>query len=327
MKTKLFSGMRPTGKLHLGHYHGVLKNWLKLQSEYDCFFAVADWHALTTEYASPGAIRSSMRDVVADWLAVGLDPDQSTIFVQSSVPEHAELHLLLSMLTPLGWLERVPSYKELQKELVNRDLSTFGFLGYPVLQTADIVLYDGAKVPVGSDQVPHIELAREIVRKFNNLYGETLVEPQPILTETPRLLGLDRRKMSKSYDNAIYLSDDPKEVSRKVMAAITDPARVRREDPGNPDVCVIYDYHKLHSERATCEKVNRECRSAEIGCVEDKKMMVKVLNDFLAPIRERREKILQNPKDLDEILERGKKKAEKIARLTMERVRKAMCLN
>lgn len=319
--------MRPTGKLHLGHYHGVLRNWLKLQEEYDCFFFIADWHALTTEYATPEVIRESRREILADWLSVGLDPRKSTLFIQSSVKEHAELQLLLSMITPLGWLERVPSYKEMQQELSNKDLSTHGFLGYPVLQTADIVLYNAEIVPVGSDQVPHIELAREIVRRFNSLYKQqVLVEPQPLLTPAPKLLGPDRRKMSKSYDNCLFLSDSPKEIEKKVLSAITDPARQRKEDPGHPDICLIFDYHKLHSDRETIERVRRDCCAAAIGCVEDKKMMANILNNFLDPIRKKREELLKRPKDLEDIIQEGNRRAHEVAAQTMERVRSAMKL-
>lgn len=327
MKTRIVSGMRPTGKLHLGHYHGVLRNWLKLQSQEECFFFVADWHALTTEYADPRVIRESTRDVLADWLAVGLDPKKATIFVQSHVKEHAELHLLLSMITPLGWLERVPSFKEMQQELSTKDLSTYGFLGYPLLQAADVALYDGNKVPVGVDQVPHIELAREIVRRFNHLYkGDILVEAQPLLTESPKLLGLDRRKMSKSYNNSIYLSDSPEEVLKKVQLAITDPARIKRSDPGNPDICIIYDYHKLHNTPEAVCQVAQECRAATLGCTDDKKKMAALINDFLDPIRKTRQELLKDPGYLDEVARQGREKAQVIAQQTLIRVQKAMNL-
>lgn len=321
---RVVSGMRPTGRLHLGHYHGVLRNWLQLQDNYDCFFFVADWHGLTTEYANPEVVRKSTREILIDWLSVGLDPAKAVLFVQSEVKEHAELYLLLSMITPLGWLERVPSYKEMQQELSTKDLSTHGFLGYPLLQTADIVLYDGEKVPVGADQVPHIELAREIVRRFNSFYGKTLVEPQSLLTEAPKLLGPDRRKMSKSYDNCLYLSDPPEEIEKKIREAITDPARIRRNDPGNPDICLLYDYHKLHSSKAEVGQVGRDCRSAALGCVEDKKRMAEVINGFLEPIRKKRIGFLKNPGEVDEILRKGSVRAAEIAGKTMERVRKAI---
>ena len=325
-KVRVVSGMRPTGRLHLGHYHGVLRNWIKLQEDFECFFFVADWHGLTTEYAKPEVVRDSSREILIDWLSVGLNPDKATLFIQSQVKEHAELHLILSMLTPLGWLERVPSYKEMQQELSTKDLSTYGFLGYPLLQTADIALYDGEKVPVGMDQVPHIELSREIVRRFNYLYGETLVEPKPLLTEAPKLLGPDRRKMSKSYDNCLYLSDPPEAIEKKILSAITDPGRIRRDDPGNPDICLIYDYHKLHSDPAEVERVNRDCRSAKLGCVEDKKRMAAVVNDFLEPIRKKREQLLKKPAEVDDIARAGSVRAAAVAGETLARVKKAMKL-
>jgi tryptophanyl-tRNA synthetase len=321
---RIVSGMRPTGRLHLGHYHGVLRNWVKLQQDYECFFFVADYHGLTTEYAKPEVVRDSSREILLDWLAAGLDPEKAVIFVQSDVKEHAELHLLLSMLTPLGWLERVPSYKEMQQELSNKDLSTYGFLGYPLLQTADIALYDGQKVPVGQDQVPHIELSREVVRRFNYLYGETLVEPQPLLTEAPKLLGMDRRKMSKSYDNCLYLSDPPEKIEKKVREAITDPARIRKDDPGNPDICLIYDYHKLHSRPDVVERVDRDCRAAKLGCVEDKKNMAAAINAFLDPIRARRAEYEKDPGLIRAVLDRGTVRARDVAAATLARVRKAM---
>ncbi len=321
---RVVSGMRPTGKLHLGHYHGVLRNWIKLQQENECFFFVADLHGLTTEYPKPEFVRESTRDVLLDWLSVGLDPEKAVIFVQSDVKEHAELHLFLSMITPLGWLERVPSYKEMQQELSTKDLSTYGFLGYPLLQTADVALYDGAKVPVGQDQVPHIELSREVVRRFNYLYGETLVEPQPLLTEAPKLLGMDRRKMSKSYDNCLYLSDTAEAIDKKVRSAITDPARIRKDDPGNPDVCLIFDYHKLHSAPGEVACVNENCRNATLGCVEDKKNMAATINAFLDPIRAKRAEWEKDPAAVDALLKRGTEKARQVAAATLARVRKAM---
>lgn len=323
-KLRVVSGMRPTGKLHLGHYHGVLRNWLKLQQDNECFFFVADLHGLTTEYAKPEFVRQSSRDVLLDWLSVGLDPQKAVIFVQSDVKEHCELHLLLSMITPLGWLERVPSYKEMQQELSTKDLSTYGFLGYPLLQTSDVALYDGQKVPVGQDQVPHIELSREIVRRFNFLYGETLVEPQPLLTEAPKLLGMDRRKMSKSYDNCLYLSDTPEAIEKKVKSAVTDPARLRRDDPGNPDVCLIYDYHKLHSPPDEVEKINVNCRNASLGCVDDKKNMAATINAFLEPFRKRRAELEKDDAVIADLLKRGTEKARDVAAATLARVRKAM---
>ena len=332
-KARVVSGVRPTGKLHLGHLHGVLKNWVELQDKYDCFFFIADWHGLTTDYEDPKILAESSRDILADWLAAGIDPKQATLFIQSDIKEHAELYLLLGMLTPLGWLERVPSYKETQQNLATKDVATYGFLGYPLLQTADVALYNAQRVPVGTDQVPHIELSREIVRRFNHLYRkaaggqEVFVEPQALLTKSPKLLGPDRRKMSKSYNNCLYLSDPPELIRKKVMSAITDPARMRREDPGDPDVCLIFDYHKLHSDQATCERVDRECRAAEIGCVEDKKMMADTIIEYLTPHQERRRRYLQDPAQLDQILREGTERARAEAEKTMRRVRKVMSVH
>ena len=320
------SGMRPTGKLHLGHYFGVLKNWLELQDKYRCYFFVADWHALTTEYQDPKVLRGASRDILLDWLAVGLDPQRCTIFLQSRVPEHAELHLLLSMLTPISWLERVPSYKELKNELKDRDLSTYGFLGYPLLQTADVAIYNGNYVPVGQDQVAHLELSREILRRFNHLYGETFVEPQPLLTPSPKVPGLDGRKMSKSYGNSIYLSDDEESIRKKMGDAVTDPARVRKSDPGNPDVCTVFDYHKLFSPPETVSQVNLQCRAAEIGCVQDKKMATENLLAFLKPIQERRKEFEAQPALVDEILARGAEQARKAAQAKLQKVYEVMGL-
>jgi len=320
------SGMRPTGKLHLGHYFGVLKNWLELQDQYRCFFFIADWHALTTEYQDPKILRQACRDILLDWLAAGLDPKRCTIFLQSRVPEHAELHLLLSMLTPISWLERVPSYKELKNELKDRDLSTYGFLGYPLLQTADVAIYNAHLVPVGQDQVAHLELSREVLRRFNHLYGETFVEPQPLLTQAPKVPGLDGRKMSKSYGNAIYLSDDEAAVRKKMGDAVTDPARIRKSDPGNPDICNVFDYHRLFSPPELVSRVNLQCRAAEIGCVEDKKLATENLLAFLRPIQERRRALEADPKRLEEILEAGAAEARKIAQGHLKRVYERMGL-
>ncbi len=320
------SGMRPTGKLHLGHYFGVLKNWLQLQDQYRCYFFVADWHALTTEYQDPKILRGASRDILLDWLAVGLDPQRCTLFLQSRVPEHAELHLLLSMLTPISWLERVPSYKEMKNELKDRDLSTYGFLGYPLLQTADVAIYNGNYVPVGQDQVAHLELSREILRRFNHLYGETFVEPQPLLTPSPKVPGLDGRKTSKSYGNSIYLSDDEATLRKKMGDAVTDPARVRRSDPGNPDVCTVFDYHKLFSPPETVARVNVQCRAAEIGCVEDKKLATENLLAFLKPIQERRREFEAKPALVDEILVAGAERARKVAQANLQKVYEVMGL-
>jgi tryptophanyl-tRNA synthetase len=323
-KKIVVSGMRPTGKLHLGHYFGVLKNWVALQDEYQCFFFIADWHALTTEYQNPSLIRESTQEVILDWMAAGLDPNKATLFLQSRVPEHAELQLLLSMITPLSWLERVPTYKEMKNELKDRDLSTMGFLGYPLLQCADVAIYNANFVPVGQDQVAHLELSREILRRFNFLYQPIFVEPQALLTPDPKVPGIDGRKMSKSYGNAIYLSDDEKELRRKMSSCITDPARVRREDPGNPDICTIFSYHRLFSPLETISQVNVQCRAAEIGCVEDKKLACENLLKFLKPIQEKRRELQAKPKLIREILETGSAQARKIAANNLAKVYEVM---
>lgn len=322
---RIVSGMRPTGPLHIGNYFGALKNWVGLQDQYDCLFFVADWHSLTTEYADPSKLPGWVREVALDWLAAGVDPNKATLFIQSHVKEHAELHLLLSMITPLGWLTRVPTYKELQAELSAKDLNMYGFLGYPLLQTADVMIYKAQKVPVGEDQVSHLELAREIVRRFASLYKKDIFpEPAPLLTPSARVPGLDHRKMSKSYGNAIYLSDTAEEVSKKIMPAVTDPARVRRQDQGNPDVCIIYDYHKLFSDQPTIDMVNKECRSAGIGCVDCKKKLLEGMERTLAPIRDRRVSFAKDPKKIDQIFDAGAVKARAIAEKTMTEVRDIM---
>ena len=318
--------MRPTGKLHLGHYFGVLKNWLELQDQYRCYFFVADWHALTTEYANPKAIRDWSRDMVLDWMASGLDPEKCTFFLQSQVPEHAELQLLLGMITPISWLERVPSYKELKNELKDRDLNNYGFLGYPLLQTADVAIYNANLVPVGQDQVSHLELSREIVRRFNSLYGPTLVEPQPILTESPKVPGTDGRKMSKSYDNAIFLTEDAKLVQKKLMSCITDPNRGRRSDPGNPDICTIFDYHKIFTDKSKVSEINVQCRAAEIGCVDCKKIVTESVQNFLKPIAEKRKALQGKPKLVEEILAEGARRAREVAQKNLAKVYQVMGL-
>lgn len=323
-KQRVLSGMRPSGKLHLGNLVGALDNWRKLQDEYDCFFFVADWHALTTEYSNPDIIPESIRDMMIDWLSVGLSPEKSVLFVQSRIKEHAELHLLLSMITPLPWLERVPSYKEQQAELANRDLTTYGFLGYPLLQTADIIIYKAHKVPVGIDQVPHVELSREIARRFNSLYGPVFPLPEPMLTEVPKLLGIDGRKMSKSYDNAIYISDPPQEIRTKVGQMFTDPQRIKRSDPGNPDICNVFAFHKVYSSPEMIERVNVDCRRAAIGCVEDKRTLAENIVAYLAPIHEKRAMYVKNPHLIEEVLEDGCRRARVISVQTMEEVRRAM---
>jgi tryptophanyl-tRNA synthetase len=330
--------MRPTGKLHLGHLVGALRNWERLQSEYECFYFVADWHALTSDYADPSAITGNALDNVADWIAAGLDPERSTLFVQSLVPEHAELYLLLSMTVPIPWLERVPTYKEQRDQLTEKDLSTIGFLGYPLLQTADVAIYDAEYVPVGEDQVPHLELSREVVRRFNNFYGEklglkdgetivkpVLVEPQALLTSVPRLPGLDNRKMSKSYANAIDLSDDADAVRRKVMSMYTDPKRVRADIPGTVEGNPVFVYHEaFNSNREEVQDLEERYRLGKVGDVEVKKKLVAALNGVLEPMRERRAEILARPERVRDVLFEGSLRARKIAQETMERVREAM---
>ena len=318
--------MRPTGPLHLGNLHGALANWIEMQREYDCFYFIADWHALTSDYEDPGHITGYVRDMIIDWLSAGLVPDQSTLFVQSQIKEHAELYLILSMITPVPWLERNPTYKDQIVQLSNRDLSTFGFLGYPVLQAADIIMYKAYGVPVGIDQVPHVEITREIARRFNYFYGEVFPEPEAILTETPKILGLDGRKMSKSYNNAIYLSESPAEIAAKAAQMFTDPQRARRSDPGNPEVCNVFEFHKLYSNKETVNTINHECRTAQIGCVECKKIMAQNLIKALEPIREKRAYYLARPQLVDDIVAEGCNKARNVARQTMQEVREAVKL-
>ena len=393
---RVLSGMRPTGQLHLGHYHGVLKNWLRLQNEYPCLFFVADWHALTTHYDTPQIIEQNVRDMVVDWLAAGVDPAQSTLFVQSRVIEHAELHLLLSMMTPLGWLERVPTYKDQQEKLAEKDLSTYGFLGYPLLQSADILIYRANLVPVGEDQVPHIEFTREICRRFNYLYGREvgfeekaqaavkklgskksklyeecrtayqqhgdtealeaaqamlndaqnlslndrerlfgflegagkmiLVEPEALLTEAAKMPGLDGQKMSKSYNNTIALREDPDVITKKIRTMPTDPARVRRTDPGNPQYCPVWQFHLVYSDNGIREWVTQGCTSAGIGCLECKQPVIDAVLAELAPIRERAQYFEDNPDQVRNIIADGCEKAQELAQDTMRDVREAMGL-
>jgi tryptophanyl-tRNA synthetase len=322
----IVSGMRPTGKLHLGHFHGALVNWLRLQEQYQCYFFVADWHALTTDYAAPQGIRESTIEMVMDWLAVGLDPAKSVIFRQSRVKEHAELHLLYSMITPVSWLERNPTYKEQMKEIVGKDLSTYGFLGYPVLQAADITIYKAHKVPVGVDQAPHVELTREIVRRFNQLYQPVFPEPEALLTEAQKVPGLDGRKMSKSYGNAVFLSDPAKEIDSKISRMMTDPARVKRTDAGEPDKCPAFQLHKIYCTPAEIEYVTQGCRTAAIGCLDCKKIMIKHVIEELAPIRERRAQFESHPENVEEILESGTQAAQQRASATMAEVRETIGL-
>ena len=393
---RVLSGMRPTGRLHLGHYHGVLKNWIELQQEYECFFFVADWHALTTHYADPSIIPVSVWDMVIDWLATGIDPGSATLFIQSRVPEHAELHLLLSMITPLGWLERVPSYKDQQERLREKDLATYGFLGYPLLQSADILMYKSGLVPVGEDQVAHVELTREVARRFNHIYGREpdfearateamkkmgkknaklysrlrksyiekgdqdalgvargllesqgnitrsdrerllgylegggrviLPEPQPLLTKASRMPGLDGQKMAKSYKNTIALRDDPAEVEKALRTMRTDPARVRRTDPGDPDKCPVWQLHQVYSDDQVRDWVQEGCRGAGIGCIECKQPVIDAVLRELKPIQARAKELEQEPDLIHRIIDDGCEVARGVARETIEEVRQAMSL-
>ena len=396
-KNRVLSGMRPTGRLHLGHYHGVLKNWVKLQHEYDCYFFVADWHALTTHYEDPQIISDSVMDMVIDWLAAGVNPANSRIFIQSAVPQHAELHLLLSMITPLGWLERVPSYKDQQEKLRERDLATYGFLGYPLLQSADILMYKAGSVPVGEDQVAHVELTREVARRFNHLYGREpdfeekadaairkmgkknakmykklrkeyqekgdqealdvarallesqgnlalgdrerlygylegggriiLPEPEALLTPASKMPGLDGQKMSKSYGNTIALRDDPREIEQKLRTMPTDPARVRRNDPGNPDKCPVFQLHQVYSDDNRQQWVREGCSSADIGCLDCKQPIIDAVLGELAPLRERAREFEADPQLVRNILQEGGEEARDVAEETMDEVRAAIGLN
>ena len=395
--TRVLSGMRPTGRLHLGHYHGVLKNWLDLQHEYECFFFVADWHALTTHYDDPSIIPDSVWDMVVDWLAAGINPSEATMFIQSRVPEHAELHLLLSMMTPLGWLERVPSYKDQQEKLKERDLATYGFLGYPLLQSADILIYKAGQVPVGEDQVAHVELTREVARRFNHMYGKEpdfqekaeaamkkmgkktaklykqyrkvyqeqgdtdaldaarallesqqnitvndrerlfgfiegggkviLPEPQSLLTKASKMPGLDGQKMSKSYNNTIALRDDPAEIEKQLKTMPTDPARVRRTDPGDPAKCPVWQFHEVYSDESTMDWVAEGCRSAGIGCIECKQPVIDAVLKELKPIQERSKEYEEQPDLVRSVINEGCEKARDIAKETMNDVRHAMSLD
>lgn len=395
--TRVLSGMRPTGRLHLGHLHGVLNNWVELQHSYECFFFVADWHALTTHYEEPGIIGDNALQMVIDWLAAGVNPGSATLFIQSRVPDHAELHLLLSMITPLGWLERVPSYKDQQERLKERDLATYGFLGYPLLQSADILIYKAGNVPVGEDQVAHVELTREVARRFNHLYGREpgfedkaekavskmgkknaklyrdlrrryqehgdddalavarallenqqnislgdrerlfgylegagriiLPEPEALLTDAPKMPGLDGQKMSKSYGNTIALREDPDRVEKRLRTMPTDPARVRLKDPGDPDRCPVWPLHEVYSGAEVRDEVQRGCRAAEIGCVECKQYVIDAVLRELAPIRRRAEEYERDPGAVQEIIAEGNEAARDVARDTLEEVRRAMGLS
>jgi tryptophanyl-tRNA synthetase len=325
-KERILSGMRPSGEgLHLGNLLGALQNWVHLQDDYDCYYFIADWHALTTGYGDTEHLQEWIRELAIDYLSAGLDPEKSVLFVQSRIPEHAELHVLLSMITPLPWLERVPTYKEQQQELADRDINTYGFLGYPLLQTADIVMYKANWVPVGMDQVPHIEFSREVVRRFHHLFGvEVFTEPRPKLTEVPKLPGLDGRKMSKSYNNSVYLSDSVDTLTQKIKTMMTDPARKRRTDPGDPEVCPVFDFHRIYSTAEERQEVTQGCRTAGIGCIDCKGVLIKNMVEDLAPLHERRAHYVAHPDEALQVLEDGTHRARTVAQETMAHVREAM---
>ena len=325
-KKVVLSGMRPTGPLHLGHLAGALRNWLKFQEKYKCFYTIVTWHALSSEYQNSKVIKGFTFEVAVDWLSTGLDPDKSILFVQSEIKEHAELHLLLSMVIPLPWLQRVPTFKEMQRELPDKDLNTYGFLGYPVLQTADILIYKADAVPVGEDQAFHLEFAREVTRRFNRLFGNIFPEPQTFLTEVPKLAGTDGRKMSKSYENAIYLKDSAELMREKISTMMTDVRRKRRTDPGVPEDCPVFTLHKAFVAKERREELAQGCRTAGIGCLECKNVVIESLLHILAPYREKRNKFEKKPQLVWEILEEGNKKARGVAQKTMEEVRSAIGL-
>lgn len=322
-KGSILSGMRPTGALHLGNYFGALENWVKLQDEYNCYFFIADWHALTTGYEDTSQIKSNIDDVVIDFVSAGLDPERCTMFLQSSIKEHAELHLLFSMTTPLSWLLRCPTYKDQLAQMKDKDITTYGFLGYPCLQAADILIYKADFVPVGEDQLPHLEITREIARRFNFMYGEVFPEPQPKLTKAKILPGLDGRKMSKSYGNTIALSDSPPDIRKKVSTMITDPERIRKDDPGHPDVCAVFAFQKVFNEEGIPE-LEEQCKGGKIGCVQCKKNLADKMVNYMTPIYDRRQELLKKPGIVREIIETGNENARKTAAGTMEEVRRAM---
>jgi len=322
-KKRILSGIRPTGPLHLGNLHGALKNWVKLQDSYQCFYFIADWHALTTEYENPGNIIPYTKDIITDWLSVGLDPERSVIFIQSRIKEHSELFLLFGMLVTISRLERVPSYKEFQEQ-TGRELCNYGFLGYPVLQSADILMYRAHGVPVGEDQVPHIELTREIARRFNTLYQPIFPEPEAILTPVPRVPGTNGRKMSKSYNNAVYLSDPPELVEQKLKTMITDPARKRRSDPGDPEKCPVWDFHKIYTSAETHQWVMKGCSSAGIGCLECKAKVIEKALEELKPIQEKRAYYQSHPQEIEQVIDKGCEQARRFAQETMRMVREAI---
>jgi tryptophanyl-tRNA synthetase len=326
-KKRVLSGMQPSGKMHVGNLIGALQNWIKLQDQYECYYFIADWHALTSQYADTSQLKEYVKDVLINCLAAGLDPEKSTIFAQSRVLEHAELHVFLSMITPLGWLERVPTYKEKQLEVKDKDLNTYGFLGYPLLQSADILIYRANYVPVGVDQMPHLEITREIGRRFNNFYGDVFPEPEGLLTQYPKVVGTDGRKMSKTYDNCIFLSDTSKEVEQKVRTMTTDPQRIKRTDKGDPELSPVFQLHKVFSSKEEQDEVAEGCRTAGIGCIDCKKVLIKNLFSILEPIWEKRNDLLDKPDMLEDILESGSRKAGKAASETMKEVRTAIGIN
>jgi len=324
MASRVLSGMQPSGLMHLGNLLGALENWKTLQAQHECFFFVADWHALSTNYADTSRLKEFNQELLIDWLAAGIDPNRATVFMQSHVPEHAILHLLLSMIIPIPWLERNPTYKEKQDEIKEKDLSTYGFLGYPVLQAADILLYKPDLVPVGKDQLPHLELTREVGRRFNSLYTPVFPEPKEYLTQFPKVIGIDGRKMSKSYHNTINLSDTEPTVRQKLKTMVTDPARVRRTDKGNPELCPVYDFHKIFSTDSTIRQVDTDCRTAAIGCIDCKKQVADAMVERFSPMWETRAAVTAQPKQTQDVVEEGRKRASAVARETMREVKEAM---
>lgn len=324
MTTRVLSGMQPSGLMHLGNLLGALENWKTLQVQHECFFFVADWHALSTNYADTSRLKEFTHELLIDWLAAGIDPNRATVFIQSQVPEHAILHLLLSMIIPIPWLERNPTYKEKQEAITEKDLTTYGFLGYPVLQAADILLYKPDLVPVGKDQLPHLELTREVGRRFNSLYTTVFPEPKEYLTKFPKVLGVDGRKMSKSYHNTINLSDTEPEVRQKIKTMVTDPARVRRTDKGNPDICPVYDFHKIFSSVDAIKQIDTDCRTAAIGCIDCKRQVADAMVQRFSPMWETRATFSGHPKQTQEVVEEGRRRASTIANETMAEVQEAM---
>ncbi|MEI8015152.1 MAG: tryptophan--tRNA ligase [Nitrospira sp.] len=324
-RKRVLSGMQPSGLMHLGNHLGALENWKSLQDQYECYFFVADWHALSTNYADTSRIREFSRELLIDWLAAGIDPKRSTLFIQSRIPEHAVLHLLFSMMTPISWLERNPTYKEKQEEIKEKDLSTYGFLGYPVLQAADILLYKPDFVPVGKDQLPHLELTRELARRFNDIYKtQVFAEPKEHLTKFPKVMGTDGRKMSKSYGNTINLSDAEPVVRQKLKTMVTDPARVRRNDPGNPDICPVYDFHKIYSPQSTQDQINKDCRTATIGCIDCKKLVADRIVERMTPVWDARGRLSKDSAYLNDIVTEGSNRAGEVAKATLHDVNEAM---